>query len=59
MKYIIINGWGWWLDTSTNTAYENKDKTGAYFYIYERPLTSFERSQIVNQIRYSQPMIKH
>jgi hypothetical protein len=54
MKKVVINNYAWYVDESTNTAYENADKTGASFKVSESHLTAQERGQIYNQLYFNQ-----
>jgi len=57
MNVLIINGFRWYYEKSSGYFYENEDKTGGKIHQSNKHFTSSERLQIMNQLRYSNPMI--
>jgi hypothetical protein len=53
MKKVIINNFRWYVDESTGVAYENENKTGASFQMNSKHLTTNERGQLNNQLRFN------
>lgn len=59
MKKVIINGFAWYYEESTGYFYENEDKTGSKIHQANKHFTDQETRQVLDQLNYAQPMIKH